>query len=199
MIREVPPVLHCKATMRREASLRRRELADRDERSLAIWERLTAMDEYALASTVMLYLDFGSEVRTRPFVPEVWESGRDVVVPYCIDDRLELFRLRDFDELAPGTRGILEPRAEWRGRPERQAAAEEIDLVVAPGVAFDRRGGRIGHGKGYYDRFLRRVRPDACFVATAFECQVFDAIPLLPHDVRMHRVVTECAVYHGAG
>jgi 5-formyltetrahydrofolate cyclo-ligase len=191
----VEEILSRKRTIRREAGVRRREVPDKDERSRAIWERLAGLPQYARAATVMLYLDFNSEARTRPFVPEIWQSGRRVVVPYCVEDRLGLFRLCDFAELAPGTLGILEPAEAWRGRPDRHVAPEEIDLVVVPGVAFDRRGGRIGHGMGYYDRFLRRLRPDAWSIAPAFECQLFDEVPLLPHDVGVDRIVTECAVY----
>jgi 5-formyltetrahydrofolate cyclo-ligase len=68
-------------------------------------------------------------------------------------------------------------------------------MVVVPGVAFDRSGGRLGHGKGYYDKLLVRIRPDAHIVAVAYECQLFPEVPMLPHDVRMHKVVTESAVY----
>ena len=95
--------------------------------------------------------------------------GRDasgdkrVVVPYCVGRRLELFRLTDMDELAEGTFTILEPRPELRERPERRVDVAEVDLVVVPGVAFDARGGRLGHGQGYYDRLLdaRAARDDA--------------------------------------
>jgi 5-formyltetrahydrofolate cyclo-ligase len=62
-------------------------------------------------------------------------------------------------------------------------------------TAFDRTGARLGHGKGFYDRLLAQVRPDALLVAPAFECQLFDHIPMLPHDVPVRRVVTEMNVY----
>ena len=70
-----------------------------------------------------------------------------------------------------------------------------LDLIVVPGVAFDRRGGRLGQGKGFYDRLLTQVRPDTLLVAPAFECQIFDSVPTLPHDRPVDRVVTETNVY----
>jgi 5-formyltetrahydrofolate cyclo-ligase len=66
---------------------------------------------------------------------------------------------------------------------------------VIPGLAFDRRGGRLGYGKGYYDRFLGHIRGDATRVAICFECQLVAEVPVLPHDIRMHMIVTEEAVY----
>jgi len=105
--------------------------------------------------------------------------------------------LEDLSELAAGTLGIPEPRHELRSLPERRIAPGELDLVMVPGLAFDRRGGRVGHGKGYYDRLLARVRPDALLAGVAFECQVFPQVPMLDYDVLMDRVITERTVYHG--
>ena len=76
---------------------------------------------------------------------------------------------------------------------------KEIDLIIVPGVAFDRRGGRTGHGKGYYDKLLEHARLDTPLVALAFECQMFDEIPMQEHDVFMDKVVTEKASYDGLG
>jgi len=67
--------------------------------------------------------------------------------------------------------------------------------VVVPGVAFDRRGGRVGHGKGYYDALLGRVRPSIPLVGLAFECQLCDQVPMLAHDIWMSRVITERPIY----
>lgn len=191
----IEDVLRRKALLRREVMARRHRQPDRDRHSREIWQQFAVSDEYATAAVVMVYLDYDSEARTRPFVPELWQSGRRVVIPYCVGDQLETFLFRNFGEVAPATRGILEPIESWRSRRERAVDPAQIDLVIVPGVAFDRRGGRIGYGRGYYDRFLRRLRPDARSVALAFECQLVEDLPLLPHDVRIDRVVTECAVY----
>lgn len=184
-----------KAALRAHAQKARQALPDKDELSRRVWEKVFALPEYLAARTLMAYLDLPAEVRTRPFVWTARGQGKQVVVPYCEGDELGLFRLDDLGELEAGTLGILEPRIELRARPEKRVAPAELDLVLAPGVAFDRQGGRLGHGKGYYDRLLRRVRRGASLVGLAFECQLVAAVPMLAHDVPMHKVVTENAVY----
>jgi len=186
-----------KRELRREAFARRSGLADPDGFSRRIWSRLSALPEYARAGTVSLYLDVRSEVRTRFAVPGLWAAGKRVAVPFCDGDELGLFYLHDMSDLEPGTLDILEPRAELRRLPERRADVRDMDLVIVPGVAFDPRGARLGHGKGYYDRLLRRARPATLLAAPAFECQIFPEIPLADHDIAMDVVITEEQVYQG--
>jgi len=72
-------------------------------------------------------------------------------------------------------------------------------LVMVPGVAFDRRGARMGHGKGYYDKLLEHARPDTPLVALAFECQLFPEVPVQAHDIFMDQIITEQTIYPGQG
>jgi 5-formyltetrahydrofolate cyclo-ligase len=185
-----------KRQIRAEARRLRRELPDKDERSRKIAAALCGLPEYADAKTVVFYVDSGSEVRTRPLIEENLRCGRCVVVPYCEGDELGLFRLEDMAELAPATFGIDEPLPALRSLPERSIGREKIDLIIVPGVAFDPRGGRIGQGKGFYDRFLKTLDRSVNFVALAYQCQIFSSIPLDPHDIQMDVVVTEESFYH---
>jgi 5-formyltetrahydrofolate cyclo-ligase len=186
-----------KAQIRRAALAKRRSQENKDETSRRIAARLTGLPEYAAARTVMFYLDARDEARTRRAVEDALARGKKIVAPYCLDGELQLFHLETLDELELGAYRIPEPKTELRERPEKRAAVAELDLIVVPGVAFDRRGGRVGHGKGYYDKLLRRVRPDAPRVALAFECQMFPEVPTQAHDVFMNKIVTETAVYEG--
>jgi 5-formyltetrahydrofolate cyclo-ligase len=188
-----------KQLLRDQAEANRAKLANKDELSQAIWDRFAGLAQYASAATVMLYVHMRDEVRTQPFLLQAIASGKRVVVPYCVNDDLELFNLQSMNELAIGTYGILEPRLELRAAPGRRADARTIDLVMLPGVAFDRRGGRIGHGRGYYDRLLPRLRPETSLVAVAFECQLFDEVPMLEHDVFADMIITEKSIYPGRG
>jgi 5-formyltetrahydrofolate cyclo-ligase len=191
----IDEVRQLKRQMRADAMARRAKQPDAERLSRDIFGRLAALPEYARARTVTIYLDIRDEVRTRWFVPKIWADGKRVVVPYCEANELRLFRLDDFDELAPAAMGILEPKPELRGRSDKIIEPAELDLIVAPGVAFDRRGARLGYGRGYYDRLLQRIRGDATKAAVCFECQLVDEAPSLPHDVRMDVIVTEKMVY----
>ena len=190
-----------KAQIREQARKNRIAQKDKDAVSRQIVGAFMALPAYAAARTVMWYVDAGSEVRTRHVLPEALQGGKRIVVPYCIveTNQLELFLLEDMAELAEGAHKILEPRDDLRALPGKRIAPEELDLVMVPGVAFDPRGGRMGQGKGYYDRLLARVRPDAPLAALAFECQVFPEIPVAAHDVFMDLVLTEQKMYQGRG
>jgi 5-formyltetrahydrofolate cyclo-ligase len=190
-----------KAIIRELARKNRVAQENKDELSRAICAKFVALPAYAAAKSVMWYVDAGSEVRTRHTLPEALAHGKRVVVPWCVveTNELELFLLEDMSEMEAGAYKILEPRAELRNLPEKRVRPEELDLVMVPGTAFDPRGGRMGQGKGYYDRLLSNARPDAPLVALAFDCQVFDEIPVAPHDVFMDLVLTEAREIAGRG
>jgi 5-formyltetrahydrofolate cyclo-ligase len=138
------------------------------------------------------------EVRTDAALLAAWRDGKEVAVPCCVGDELELFRVESLSELAPRTLGILEPRREVRAREGRRIDVETVDLIVAPGVAFDPNGGRVGYGKGFYDKLLSRARPDTPVAALAFECQMFPEVPMSEHDVFMDKIITETQIYERA-
>ena len=189
-----------KDALRKEAHARRNAQSDKDAVSAVICGRFTALPAYAAAGCVMFYVDVRSEVRTRQALPAALASGKQVVVPWCNDaGELTLFRLQDLGELSQGAYGILEPHQRLRGDPAKLVDVADLDLVMVPGVGFDRRGARMGHGKGYYDKLLAGARPDCPLVALAYECQMFDEIPVMDHDVFMDAVVTEAAVHQGQG
>jgi 5-formyltetrahydrofolate cyclo-ligase len=188
-----------KAALREQAHANRKAQPDKDEVSSRICDRFLALPEYAAAQTVMFYVDGRTEVRTRHHLPQAIVGDKRIVVPYCVDGLLELFLLERMDELAEGAYRILEPRIELRGAAGKRVPVEELDLVMVPGVAFDRRGARMGHGFGYYDKLLEHVRPATPLVALAFECQLFDEIPTQAHDVFMDKIVTERAIHDGRG
>lgn len=188
-----------KQTIREQAHANRRAQEDKDELSRRIVARFMDLPEYDQAGTVLFYVDVRSEVRTRHDLAAALESGKKIVVPYCVDGELELFHLETMDELAIGMYKILEPRQELRELPEKRVPVEELDLIMVPGVAFDRRGARMGHGFGYYDKLLEHARPDTPLVALAFECQLFPEVPVQEHDIFMDKIVTEQAVYEGRG
>lgn len=189
-----------KNALRKQAHANRNDQVNKDELSRRIVGAFMALPEYATAETVMFYVDVRSEVRTRLDLEMAVDSGKTIVVPWCNEEgELELFKLTNMDQLELGMYKILEPKAELRHNPEHQITVEELDLVMVPGVGFDQRGARMGHGKGYYDKLLEHARKDAPLIALAFECQMFEEIPVADHDVFMDKIITEDAVYQGQG
>lgn len=163
---------------------------EREGKSRAIGSRLAELPAYREAGTVLFYVEFRSEVITRPMIAEALTSGKNVIVPKVEREGhlLRLFGITDpATELVPGYMGIPEPD-DTRLR-EYQPA--DIDLVVLPGVGFDTSCGRLGYGGGYYDRLVEKLRPGTPLVALAFEAQLAERVPCEPHDKPMDCVITE--------
>ena len=166
-----------KTEIRKAAHAARKDQADKDRVSTQITDRVAKFPEYEAAKCVMWYVDVRDEARTRHALPDALASGKRIVIPYCVDGELELFHLESMDELEIGMYKILEPRDDLREVASKRVDVKELDLILVPGVAFDARGGRTGHGKGYYDKLLENARPETPLVSLAFECQMFDEIP----------------------
>lgn len=184
-----------KAAIRRAALEARGALLDAPERAQAIAERLRSLAAYRSAGTICWYVGVRDEVPTLAMIERAGREGRRAAVPWRAGERLELYAIDGPDDLEPASFRLLEPSAEVRRDASRRVAPGEVDLFVVPGVAFDRHGGRLGYGRGFYDRLLPLARPDAAVVGLAFEAQMVERIPAAAHDVPMHAVVTEAAVY----
>ena len=187
-------IAESKRAIRERAKANRHGQADKDRLSEIICRRLAELPEYAAAQTVLFYVDARDEVRTRPLVARALGGSKQIVVPYCSARRLMLFRLENLDELAAGSYGFSN-RASSCANAGASAGIGQIDLAVIPGVAFDARGGRLGHGLGYYDKLLAEARPETLRVVLAYECQMFPSLPTARHDVPVDAVITEAAVY----
>jgi 5-formyltetrahydrofolate cyclo-ligase len=202
---ELEAIMERKNKMRREAYDRRNDQENKDEISAQAVARFMALPEYEKANTVMWYIDCRSETRTKPeLLAEVAKGEKKIIVPYCTEDengenKLGLWWMESLEEMVVGKWKILEPPREMWGNPAKEVEPEELDLILVPGVGFDRNGGRMGNGQGYYDRLLEKARPDCPLVALCYESQLFDDILVAPHDVYMDKVITEDATYEGKG
>ena len=184
-----------KEVLRRLALQARDAQSDRDTRSHSICERLFGLPEFETAGTVLSYIGVSSEVATGEVVRRALNEGKRLAVPWVAPEGLRATFIRSLEEVALARFGLLEPPPALRSDPARACRPGEVDLFVIPGVAFDRAGGRLGHGRAYYDRLLPQARAGAHFIGLAFECQMVDAVPMDEKDIRMHAVVTEVAVY----
>jgi 5-formyltetrahydrofolate cyclo-ligase len=178
-----------KARLRVEALARRDALADRPVRDAGILARVTSHPAWAGAGTISCFVGVKSEVATLPIIGAALALGKRVGVPVVEQGKLVLYDLRALDELAPAPFGLLEPRAELRA-PARVVDPGGVDLFLVPGVAFDRSGGRVGYGKGYYDGLLPRARAGVPLIGLGYEVQVVAEVPMGPSDVRLSALIT---------
>lgn len=170
--------------------------ASRAEKSCRIRSLLLAYPACSAAEHIFLYIHFRSEVETMPLLEHFLAVGKTVSVPLTLrkEGRLLAVRITDpASQLAPGCFGILEPTKEQAKLATVNPAA--IDLAVLPGSVFDRLGGRLGYGGGFYDRFLSQNAPQAVRLALAYEMQLADQLPLEAHDQLMDMLVTEEQIY----
>ncbi|HEY7660824.1 MAG TPA: 5-formyltetrahydrofolate cyclo-ligase [Actinomycetota bacterium] len=186
-----PPPAH--RLKREKRSLRRAVLAERDamtsrERdaaSEAIAERFAGLPEAKRARTVLAFWSFGSEVDTAPLIDRLVAAGSSIALPRLEGTEMTAVGWSPGDPVTTASFGAMEPAS---GRAVDPAS---IDLVVVPGVAFDRAGGRVGYGGGYYDRFLGRLRPGVPAIAVAFDHQIVDRVPSGRGDRSVDAIVTE--------
>jgi len=178
-----------KNTIRKKIlSMRNRQKKDvKLNKDAAIKKRLLSLPEVRKAKIVLCYVSIKGEVKTDDMIPECLEHGKRILVPF-LDDKKEaimISEIKDLDELSPGAFGIPQPKN------PKEFSLEKIDLIVVPGIAFDRRGNRVGYGSGFYDRFLKKLKKGIPTVALAYDFQIVKEIPTNGMDVRVHKIVTE--------
>jgi 5-formyltetrahydrofolate cyclo-ligase len=190
--------LHETKSSLRKRTLDRRDAMDpwiRTALSRAIVRDIVETSVYRRSSTIMAFASFGSELQTDMFVRHVLDQGKVLLLPRVNRQTqlLELYRVRDpVQDLRVGTWGIREPSPERCTRHEPHI----VDFVLVPGLAFDKRGGRLGYGGGFYDKLLADgLSPCAWLVAGAFESQMVERVPADEHDIPLDVVVTENGHY----
>lgn len=192
-----------KKTIRKEI-LEKRDLLSEDEikeKSLIIKEKVINLEEYIKCDSIFCFLSFGSEIYTDEIILDALKTKR-VYVPFVDKEEglmypVEIFNLDDF---IVNKYGIREPKRKGRiqkaqliHRPvlvDKASQMETSPLTLVPGVAFDRKGYRIGYGKGYYDRFFHTF-PVKHKIALAFDLQIIESVPSQEYDVPVDMILTE--------
>ncbi len=164
---------------------------ERRQKSREIWEHVKGDPKYQAARAVLVYMDYRSEVMTTGLVEELLaDPSKKVFAPKVEGMHIRFYEIKSLDELKKGYQGIREPEEnpEKRFTPDMAVRLEAVVLV--PGAVFDRQRGRMGYGKGFYDRFLSDYR-EVYGIALSFSCQIAKEIPMEPHDRRPDIIVTE--------
>jgi 5-formyltetrahydrofolate cyclo-ligase len=154
----------------------------------AISESCMSLPEWESAYRIHIYVSsVNNEVDTLRLILTLLDRNREVIVPKCERGKPEFWnqRIKSLDELSVCDYGIMEPEL----IPENHVMPERLDLVIAPLLAFDRRGGRLGFGKGFYDRLLRNCGCKK--IGLAYSFQEVGKVPMDKDDVYLDMIVTE--------
>ncbi|MGL4109416.1 5-formyltetrahydrofolate cyclo-ligase [Clostridium sp. LP20] len=144
---------------------------------------------YKNSRNIFIYIGFGSEIDTAKYIEEFLLEGKEIFVPRTDmkNKVMEAVKINSLMELTESSYGILEPDIEVEA-----INKNDIDLVILPGVAFDKSGGRIGYGGGYYDKYLEGMNSDIVKLAITYDFQVLDEVPFEEHDIKADYIITEC-------
>jgi 5-formyltetrahydrofolate cyclo-ligase len=163
--------------------------AERERASARIVDHVLSLPEIGRASTVMVFWSFGSEPDTAPLVEALDARGVRVALPRIVDGDVVP------RAYAPGDAVTEAPFGAWEPSAGEELHPSAIDVVVTPGVAFDRSGRRVGYGGGFYDRFFRRTGPDTIRIGIGFDLQLVDEdLPSGHFDLGLDGIVTESGV-----
>ena len=169
----------------------------RSELSEAACLHAAGLLETAAAASMLVYIPFRSELDTWPLIRSAWENGVSVVAPRSRkEDRfMELYRIDGPSDLQKGTYGIMEPD------PAKAQPFDAVPEVIwVPGLAFDKSGGRLGYGGGYYDRLQERFTagkrdaPEPLWIGLGYGFQIMEQVPADRHDLRLDGLVTESGI-----
>lgn len=167
--------------------------------SQKIMDILKGTAEYKNASTVMCFVSFGDEVITHEFIKDMIKHGKRVCVPYIIKGKKIMVpsQITDFDkDLKPGYYNILAPTEESLNI----ITGDSVDLIVTPGVIFDKKGYRIGYGAGFYDKFFASLTKKVPKIAIAFSLQQAIDVPKDEYDIPVDKLITEKGItYFNSG
>ncbi|MDR2040762.1 MAG: 5-formyltetrahydrofolate cyclo-ligase [Tannerella sp.] len=174
----------CKQVWRREMAALKKKYTDEAQRrhTVQIWHHVETLSPFREARCIACYHALPDEVPTIAFL-EKWRCDKQILLPAVKGEAMIFLPYRGEEALRKGAFHIMEPAG------TTATALAEPELIIVPGVAFDRRFNRLGRGKGYYDRFLSGHPAPA--MGICFQFQLFDRIPVDSHDRKMRWIVTE--------
>jgi len=158
----------------------------RERKSKFIERKLLNQEEFIKAKRIMFYLAFEGEVKTENMINKAKELGKEIYVPLC-DTKQKALRpclLRKDSRLIKGPYQTLQPQTKT-GLP-----LDELDMVIVPALAFDKNGNRLGRGKGYYDRLLKKISHHTSSIGLAFDFQILPTLPIEQNDVPVNKVLS---------
>lgn len=179
-----------KSILRKSMKQKRKGLSidKKQNKDKIILEKLLNSSYYKKSRIIFVYVSMDEEIDTHGFIKKALNSGKEICVPKVIskDRGMSAIKIEDFSKLKPcGKYKILEPENFHNKIDEKY-----IDLVIVPGLAFDRKGGRIGYGGGFYDRLFLKLKKNTPKIALSYDFQVIEDVPMEEHDILIDGIIT---------
>ncbi len=191
-------ILLQKKELRKEAKLYRKSVSegDRLNKSTDIISNLKGLDAFMKAEVILMYASLPDEVETLSLMQELLEAGKkEIYCPVTQGDEMEFYRIQTLEDLKEGNFHVLEPEVseETLLKPVKDVSY----CMIMPGLMFDKKGNRLGYGKGYYDKYLVGLDEDVNMttIALSYELMVKDEIPAEETDRRADYIVTDKGLY----
>ncbi len=182
--------------MNNKNKLRKSILFERDKveekllnyKSDKIFDKFITFSNENSFSSIFSYIHFRSEVKTNKIIQSLLEKNKEVSLPktYIKEKLIKAVQIKDLNNLQAGAYGILEPEEKFK-----PILSEKLDCIIVPGAVFDRSGGRIGYGGGFYDRFFEKVSAKTIKIGLAFDFQLKKKIPQEEHDIPLDIIITD--------
>lgn len=171
-----------KAKIRRRIRNKKNILSDMEKAqcSSAVFEKIETLPEFISAKSVLLYWSLPDELPTHSFIVK-WCKQKQMLLPMVKGDKMLIKPFTSTDELRRSDMGIWEPETQ-------KEYMKQIDLVIAPGIAFDKKKNRLGRGKGYYDKYFNGKKVTK--IGICYDFQLLENIPVEPFDVKMDMIIT---------
>ena len=179
-----------KKIIRKEYILKRNKIQNKDKKSQKIINKILDCDFYKQAQIIALYKSLPSEVNTNELISYSIDLGKIVTLPRMDNGNLKFYKMNTInDKLVKSEFGVEEPIELEINFIEK----EKIDLMIVPGVCFDKEKNRMGFGKGCYDKYLENTNIKT--IGICFDEQIVDKLPTTPNDIEMYKVITDKNIY----
>lgn len=154
--------------------------AEKEEESKAVFEKIEMLPEFKKAKNILLYWSLNDELPTHDFI-EKWSKSKNIFLPVVIEENMVLKPFTTREELKKSNLGVWEPE-------NQKQYYKSVDIVIVPGVAFDKNKVRLGRGKGYYDKFF--LNKKILKIGIGFDIQILEKIPNGHYDIKMDKVIS---------
>lgn len=170
-----------KKELRKKYTKVRAEVEDKEGKDKLIRKNLRQLDIYKKAKSIFVFISYKSEVDTRGIIEDILADGKKLLVPLVKGSEMIAVEVKGIDDLEPNKMGILEPKSGQE--------VTDVDLTITPGLAFDKKGYRLGYGGGYYDKFFAKV--DTIRMGIGYSDQYVESLVHEDYDKALEYLLTE--------